>query len=62
LHLDYRCKFASLNHLSDKTIEHSLPFITQFGKIVNHCIKNKLDLKDYIGFDEEAIEAISKDW
>ena len=54
MHLDR--KFSSLNHLSGKAIEHSLPSITQFDKIINHCLKNNLDINDFITFNKKDSE------
>ena len=60
------CKFSSLNHLSGKAIEHSLPSITQFDKIINHCLKNNLDINDFITFNKKDSEYIEyehiKEW
>ena len=64
MHLDR--KFSSLNHLSGKAIEHSLPSITQFDKIINHCLKNNLDINDFITFNKKDSEYIEyehiKEW
>ena len=49
--IEYGHEFSSSNYLSDKVIEHSLPVFTQFDKMVNHCLQNKLDIKDYIMFN-----------